>query len=99
MRVLAATFSDREAAREVLNELRRRYDLDPEDAAVAPLGMNGIGPSPKTLLAGRFWEDRVLEIREFIEQHGGEVVADVDKRWTDPWLASAAMAVQDERTN
>ena len=99
MRVLAASFSDRDRAREVLTELRRRYGLAPDDAGLAPLGTNGSGESGETLLAGRFWEDRVTEIRELIERHGGEVVADVDKRWTDPWLTSAAMAVQDEHTN
>ena len=98
MRVLAATFSDREQADGVLRELRSRYELGPEDAALAPLGTAG-ARNGLTVLAGRFYEERVREIRELIEQRGGQVVADVDKRWTDPWSRSngAAAAAGEER--
>ena len=84
MRVLAATFSDREAAAGVLRELRVRYELGPEDAAVAPLGTTGAS-NGLTLLAGRFYDERVQDIKQLIERHGGQIVADIDKQWTDPW--------------
>ena len=98
MRVLAATFSDRSAAAGVLRELRARYELGPEDAALAPLGDSGARDG-LTLLAGRFYDERVADIRQLIERHGGQVVADVDKRWTDPWPKGAAAVASEERAS
>ena len=97
MRVLAATFTDRDAARGLLQELQDRYELGPEDADVAPLGAGGQQRHGLTLLAGRFHEERVREIRDLIERRGGEVVADVDKSWTDPWSVGMVVAGHDER--
>ncbi|CAN5602458.1 MAG: hypothetical protein H0V12_03310 [Chloroflexi bacterium] len=82
MRVIAATFSDRPAATRVLNELRGRYELSADDADVAPLGTYGGSRETLTVLAGRFWEDRVVEVAEIIGRNGGELVADIDERWT-----------------
>ena len=79
MRVVAARFTDRRAARNVLERLRTTYGLGPRDAEVAPLGA---AEGRMTVLAGRFREGRVAEVRELIRRAGGEVVADVDERWT-----------------
>ena len=79
---MAAKFTDGEAAARVLGELRDAYDLDPNDAALAPLGTAGSPEDGVTLLAGRFWEERVPRIRELVEQNGGSVVVDVDEAAT-----------------
>ena len=79
MRVVAARFSDRRTARRVLERLRAKYGLGPHDAEVAPLGG---ADGQTTVLAGHFREWRVAEVTELIRRAGGEVVADVDERWT-----------------
>ena len=83
MRVLAAAFEDAADASSTLEELRERYGLRPGDAAIAPLGSAG-SPEPRTVLAGRFDEEEVPEVRTVVAEHGGEVVSDVDERWTHP---------------
>ena len=84
MRVLAASFADREAAVRVLDALRERYELSPDDAAVAPLGLGASSTHPFTVLAGRFQEDRIDAVRELGEGHGGEIVVVVDEVATRP---------------
>jgi hypothetical protein len=79
VRVVAARFADRRAARHLLERLRSRYGLGPRDAEVAPLGATD---GHATVLAGRFREGRVAEVVELIRRAGGEVVADIDERWT-----------------
>jgi hypothetical protein len=81
MRVLAAAFEDPTAARSALEELRDRFGLLPDDAGIAPLG-DDRHDAGRTVLAGRFGDDEVERIREVVAQHGGEVVSDVDERWT-----------------
>jgi hypothetical protein len=81
MRVLAAAFESATAARSVLEELRRRYRLRPTDVSIAPLG-TGDGAVARTVLAGRFYDDAVSDIEATVERHGGQVVSDVDERWT-----------------
>ena len=81
MRVLAAAFRERRAAARVLQELRSRYELGPGDASVAPLGSAGSTASD-TVLAGRFHDEVVPEIRRVVAENGGEVVSEVDERWT-----------------
>ncbi len=97
VRVLAATFNDRQAAQGVLRELRDLYQLGPDDASVAPLGTAGDGTDRLTVLAGRFRDERIGEVKHIIERRGGEVVADVDKRWTDPWPEVRVAGSQEER--
>ena len=80
MRVLAVAFRDGTAADRVLRELRRRYALAPDDAAVAPLGSGLFRAS--TVLAGRFPDELVPEVRDTVAAAGGEVVTEVDERWT-----------------
>jgi hypothetical protein len=85
MRVLAASFDRREAALHVLGLLRERYQLDATDASVAPLAAAGPGEAPApTVLAGRFREERVDQVRRLCEEHGGQVVVVVDESITRP---------------
>jgi hypothetical protein len=81
MRVLAAAFVEPGGATRVLRELRRRFGLAPGDAAVAPLGTAGMAVA-KTVFAGRFEDENVPEVRRVVAEHGGEVVSEVDERWT-----------------
>jgi len=81
MRVLAVAFEDAHAAGLALEELRRRYSLGPDDASVAPLGGSD-APGPSAVLAGRFDDAAVPDIRSFLAERGGTVVSDVDERWT-----------------
>jgi hypothetical protein len=81
MRVLAAAFDDAADASSTLEELRQRYGLRPGDAAIAPLG--SAEPSgERTVLAGRFDDEEVAEIRSLVAEHGGRVVSEVDESWT-----------------
>ena len=81
MRVLAVAFEDAGAATQALEELQRRYALGPDDASVAPLGAVD-GPGPSAVLAGRFDDDEVADVRALLAERGGEVVSEVDERWT-----------------
>jgi len=67
----------------VLEQLRVACGLGPRDAETAPLG-EADDPDGSTLLAGRFHEARLQEVRGAIERGGGEVVADVDEDLTVP---------------
>ncbi len=84
VRILAARFGDETAAQKVVALLRRRLDLGATDLSVAPLGGVDQPPGPASLLAGRFVDPRVSEVREIIRQAGGEIVADLDEGWTRP---------------
>jgi hypothetical protein len=87
MRVLAARFPDREHAAAALENLHRRFALRPDDAGIAPLGIPGEKSRDDTLLAGRFPEDGRAEVDRLVREAGGEIVADVDERWTRPHVA------------
>ena len=93
MRVVGATFSRREKAEQVLEELRSRFDLRQSDAAVAPLGVTG-DREDATVLAGRFQDDCVALVRELIERCGGSIAVEIDeqatKRWIGPMSTRAA---------
>jgi hypothetical protein len=92
VRVIAATFRDETAAERVLGRLREAFELRRTDAELAPLGVVGSDLDEATLLAGRFYDDRVPTIRALIERCGGRVVMDVDEirtgRGTVPARAS-----------
>lgn len=94
MRVLAATFDREEAARAVLNTLRRRFDLSRRDASVAPLGSDDPRERGFFLLAGRFYDQRVSEVRRLVESFGGRLVEDIDEARTRPELAGAPRTSQ-----
>ena len=98
MRVIAATFNDRNTAGRVLADLRRAYELGAEDVDLAPLGTTGDGAAAATVLAGRFREERVESVRSLVEQNGGRVVMDVDESATKKRVTpSPASAPQNER--
>lgn len=82
MRVLAARFPDPERASAALDSLHRELD-DEMKAEIAPLA-TAEGASTDTLLAGHFREEHKAEVAHIVEQAGGEIVADVDERWTRP---------------
>lgn len=84
MRVLAARFPDRRRASTVLGALHRRFPVDPQDVAIAPLGVPGKASDGETLLAGRFPEELTEQIGALVNQAGGEIVVDVDEAWTRP---------------
>lgn len=84
MRVLAARFPDRQRASQVLGWLHRRFPVDPRDVAIAPLGMLEHPKGSDTLLAGRFPEEWTDQVSELVSEAGGEIVANVDERWTRP---------------
>jgi hypothetical protein len=84
MRVLAAKFPDRSRASDVLNRLYRMPGISPPDVAIAPLGIPGKMTNNETLLAGRFADERTDEVAKLVREAGGEIVADVDERWTRP---------------
>ena len=90
MRVVAARFGDPAAARHVLEELRSRYELSREDAEIAPLGTPADAEDDRALvLAGRFYDERVGEVRRLVEHYGGQVVADIEEGATRPRRSSA----------
>jgi hypothetical protein len=84
MRVLAARFRDRGRAAAVCDMLRQRLHLEPVDVDIAPLGVPGEETQYETLLAGRFTDEVAPRVAEVVAQAGGEIVANVDERWTKP---------------
>jgi hypothetical protein len=82
-RVLAAKFPDRAHASQALESLQRRLD-EPVEAEIAPLAAGNEPAAQDTLLAGHFAEDHKPQVEEIVRQAGGEIVADVDERWTKP---------------
>lgn len=80
MRVLAARFQDEATASRLQALLSQRYQLGTEDVSIGPLRWDEDG----TVLAGRFREERVADVRALIERNGGEVLSDVDEARTRP---------------
>jgi len=64
--------------------MRAQLDLGPTDVGIAPLGGADQPLGTTFLLAGRFQESRLEEIRGIIERDGGEIVADLDEGRTRP---------------
>lgn len=97
MRVLAARFPDRERASAALGDLLRRFPLPPTDVGIAPLGTGGgDGTRDATLLAGRFPEEKRAEVDRVVREAGGEIVADVDERWTRPHVPDRSQPADTE---
>jgi hypothetical protein len=84
MRILAARFADRDRASAVLGRLQRTLEVGPPDVAIAPLGIPGRATRNETLLAGRFPEEQTAEVASLVQEAGGEIVVNVDERWTQP---------------
>jgi hypothetical protein len=79
MRVVAARFAEPHQASAALVLLRR--ELAVADVAVAPLAHPGEAGS-EALLAGRVPDEVAATAVALVERAGGEIVADVDERWT-----------------
>jgi hypothetical protein len=82
VRILAARFPDRERAWQALEKLQRRLDQSVQ-AEIAPLASTE-APAEETLLAGHFPEEIKPKVEEVVREAGGEIIADVDERWTRP---------------
>ena len=95
MRVVAATFPERSQANAALAQLRR--ELPPADLEVAPFAHAGEPGGADTVLAGRFSDELAPAAVELVERAGGEVVADIDEKWTG--LNSAVAAVDTLSSN
>ena len=80
MRVVAARFAEPDQASAALDLLRR--ELAVADVAVAPLAHPGEGGSGDALLAGRVPDEIAVTAVALVEDAGGEIVADIDERWT-----------------
>ena len=80
MRVVAARFPEPSQASAARDLLQR--ELNNADVEVAPLGHPGEAGSGDAVLAGRFSEDVVGIAVELVESAGGEIVADIDERYT-----------------
>jgi hypothetical protein len=87
MRVLAAAFPNPRSAGSALDDLRRRFG-QAVDARTAPLG-NVDTSGSRTVLAGRFRDEEVPEILATIARHGGQIVSNVDERWTHSPVVNA----------
>jgi hypothetical protein len=83
VRILAARFPDLEHASQALESLHDRLDPSVE-VEIAPLAADGESDAGDALLAGHFEEDQKPHVEEIVRQAGGEIVADVDERWTRP---------------
>ncbi len=83
-----------EAASRVIVRMKARLDLGPDDVGIAPLGGSDQPQGAQVLLAGRFREARLDEIRSIIERAGGEIVADLDEGRTKPRIAPTPASPQ-----
>jgi hypothetical protein len=92
VRVIAATFKDQRSANRTLKLLRGAFDLEEEDAQLAPLGIAGTESADSIVLAGRFKEARVETVCEMVEHYGGNVVLDVDENVTRRGVTQAPAA-------
>src|SRR3954452_9368761 len=80
MRVVAARFAEPDKASAALDVLRR--ELPVADVAIAPLAHPGEASSADALLAGRVPDEVAPTAVALVEHAGGEIVDDIDERWT-----------------
>src|SRR3954466_7437153 len=80
MRVVAARFSEPSQASAARDLLERA--VDHASLEVAPLGHPGEEISGDAVLAGRFPDEAAPAAVAIVERAGGEVVVDIDERWT-----------------
>jgi hypothetical protein len=81
MRVIGATFSDRGDAERALADLRKTFEIGPNEASLARLGSSS-DRGDLTLLAGHFHDERIQEVRQSIVSFSGRIVTDVDEAAT-----------------
>jgi len=74
MRVVAAGFSEPQAAAAAEAELRQRLDLEGGDIQVAPAGGESARRGLRALLAGRFRWGRKDVVDEVVKRYAGEVL-------------------------
>ena len=79
---MAARFPDRERATAALQSIKQELDNGLE-VDIAPLADDGRDHN-SMLLAGHFDENVAPEVASIVQASGGEIVADVDERWTVP---------------
>ena len=84
LRVLAARFREPRRAAAVLDVLQDKLHVAPPDVAIAPLGTPGQPSANDAVLAGRFPDEQARVVVELVRGAGGEMVANVDERWTKP---------------
>jgi hypothetical protein len=84
LRVVAARFREPRRAVAVLHWLHDRLNIAPPDADVAALGTPGQPATNDAVLAGRFPDEQASLVMDLIRRAGGEVVANIDERWTRP---------------
>lgn len=80
MRVVAARFSKPSQASAARDLLCR--ELNPPDVEVAPLAHPGEALTGDALLAGRFPDEVAPDAVRLVVRAGGEIVVDIDERWT-----------------
>lgn len=76
MRIVGATFEDRDAALSALEAMRRQLETPPATVDVCPLGTTDYdrGADADAILAGRFEPETVPQVEELVAAHGGRVV-------------------------
>ena len=82
MRVVAARFSESSQASAARDMLER--EVDHAGIEVAPLAHPGEEAKGDALLAGRFTDAQAQIAVKLVQRAGGEVVVDIDERWTGP---------------
>ena len=88
MRVVAARFSEPSQASAARDLLER--EVDHAGLEVAPLAHPGEEVTGDALLAGRFTDEQASLAVRLVQRAGGEIVADIDERWTGLSTAPAA---------
>jgi hypothetical protein len=96
MRVVAARFSEVTQASAARDLLQR--ELEVADVAIAPLAHPGEPVSGDAVLAGRVPDEQASVVVALVEGVGGEIVADVDERWTGISSTPASSASSSSET-
>jgi hypothetical protein len=84
MRILAAEFEERDAARRALDHLDHTSGLPPDAAVMRPFVHiePGLG-TPRTIVAAYVPRDSASGIRDSLEADGGHILVDMDARRSD----------------
>lgn len=82
LRIVAAAFADRDEAAAAERELRGQLDVGPADISTSEIGGDPPKRGLRGVLAGRFRAHRRGDVLRVVEDHGGQIVADVPERHT-----------------